>query len=146
LSFFTQLVLGSVIMAVTVVLHAAVLLFMLDPLRKFARWLRAHHGRGRQFIVFLTAVSGVIAVTTIEVWTWAFAFIATNAIKGLEPAVYFSLISYTTLGYGDVVLSEDHRIFGGFSAAAGLLNFGLTTAFLMEVLRELIGRTDGLNR
>ena len=146
MSFLNQLTLGSIIMALTVVIHAAVLLFMLDPLRNLAGWLRARVGRGRQFVVFLTAVAGVIAVTTVEVWIWAGAFIVTGAIEGLEPAVYFALISYTTLGYGDLVLSVDHRIFGGFSAAAGLLNFGLTTAFLMEVLRELIGRTDNLNR
>ena len=54
----------------------------------------------------------------------------------IEEALYFALASFTTLGYGDVLLGEHTRIFGAFSAVTGMLTFGVSTAFLVG----LIGR------
>ena len=64
----------------------------------------------------------------------------------LEHAVYFALVSFTTLGYGDVLLPVGWRILGGMAAANGLLNFGLMTAVLVEALRDLRLRQTRLRR
>ncbi len=65
-----------------------------------------------------------------------------GAIAGLEPAVYFSLVTFTTLGYGDITLGEDWRILSALCAANGLLLFGFSTAFLVELMRRLQQRPD----
>ena len=55
----------------------------------------------------------------------------------LETATYFSIVAFTTLGFGDIILPVDWRILGGMTAANGLMNMGLYTALLVEVLRRV---------
>ena len=52
----------------------------------------------------------------------------------LEQAVYFALVAFTTLGYGDVLLPKEWQLLGGMAAANGLLNFGLLIAVLLAIL------------
>jgi hypothetical protein len=60
-----------------------------------------------------------------------------GAFDSLESAVYFSLVSFTTLGFGDIILGKEWRILSGMMAANGLLIFGLTTAVLVDFLSRL---------
>ena len=71
-----------------------------------------------------------------QVWIWALALLLLGAFQTIELSVYFALASFTTLGYGDITLGEDIRVFGAFSAVTGMLTFGVSTAFLVG----LIGR------
>jgi hypothetical protein len=60
-----------------------------------------------------------------------------GVFETLELAVYFSLVSFTTLGFGDVLLPVEWRLLAGMAAANGLLNFGLVTAILVEALQQM---------
>ena len=64
-------------------------------------------------------------------------FLVCGIFQSLEPAVYFSLIAFTTVGFGDIVLTPQWRILSGMVAANGLLLFGFSTAFLFEVMVRL---------
>ena len=55
----------------------------------------------------------------------------------LEPAVYFALVSFTTLGYGDLLLPDGWRLLGGMAAANGFMTFGILIASLVEALRHV---------
>jgi hypothetical protein len=55
----------------------------------------------------------------------------------MEEAVYYSLVAYTTLGLGDVVVPKDQRLLGGMTGANGFLMFGLMTAMLTDTLRQM---------
>jgi hypothetical protein len=72
------------------------------------------------------------------VWLWAVSFIAFGAFSDPGIAVYFALVTYTTLGYGDIVLAENIRLYGAFASVTGLLGFGLSTAFLVAVFGKLL--------
>jgi len=67
---------------------------------------------------------------------WAAAYMALGEIKDLEPAFYFSMVTFTTLGYGDIVLDESWRLLASFEAATGIIMFGWTTAILIAVLQH----------
>jgi voltage-gated potassium channel Kch len=75
---------------------------------------------------------------TVQVWIWAIVLIWLEALPNLFEAIYFSLVTYTTLGYGDVVLSDNHKIFGAMASVTGLLNFGVSTAFLVAILGKIL--------
>jgi membrane protein implicated in regulation of membrane protease activity len=79
----------------------------------------------------------VLAAHSVGVWIWALTFIVLGAFETLEPAVYFSVVSFTTLGFGDITLPVQWRILSGMSAANGLILFGLSTAFLIEFVSRL---------
>ena len=86
-----------------------------------------------------SSMLAVAAMLTVAVWIWAVAFRLLGIFGTLEASVYFSLVAFTTLGFGDVLLPQEWRLLSGLSAANGLLMFGLMTAVLVETLRETRG-------
>ncbi len=73
--------------------------------------------------------------TVIEVWIWAILYLLLGAIATLEEAVYFSTSTFTTLGFGDIVLDEEWRVLSSFEAANGLLMFGWETALVFAAVQ-----------
>ena len=59
----------------------------------------------------------------------------------LEKAIYFSLVTFTTLGYGDITISSTNRILSGFEAMNGILLLGWTTAMMFSVIQFVMRET-----
>ncbi|MDA8747876.1 ion channel [Litoreibacter sp.] len=89
-------------------------------------------------ILTLVGFGLIVFAHTLQVWLWAAWFLKSGALPDIEAALYFALVSYTTLGYGDIILGEDIRIFAAFSAVTGMLTFGLSTAFLVGLIGRLL--------
>ena len=79
----------------------------------------------------------MFVISVLEVLVWAVAYLALNALEGLEQAVYFSMVTFTTLGYGDVLLDDRWRLLASFEAANGIIMFGWTTAIVMAVVHRI---------
>ena len=77
------------------------------------------------------------------VWIWAFYFVWAGAVADLETAVYFFPVSFTTLGFGDIVLAKPYRLLSGLLAANGLILFGLTAAVPVDFIRSLHSPQSG---
>lgn len=78
-----------------------------------------------------------------SIWAWAYVYILLGLFNTFEAALYFSVVSFTTVGYGDVVIEAPWRLMAGMTAAHGLLSFGLYTAFFVEALEFPIRRRSG---
>ena len=74
-----------------------------------------------------------------QIYIWAIALQVSGALQGYERSIYFALATYTTLGYGDLVLTPDFQIFGAIAAVTGIINFGISTAFLVGYFARAIG-------
>jgi voltage-gated potassium channel Kch len=102
--------------------------------------VRAEPTGVRLFRPVLGLATGFVLVFFLYV-LWAGAYVALGATGSLE-AVYFSIMSFTTVGYGDVVLPRDWRILGAAEAAAGILIFGWSIALpiilIERTMKELI--------
>ena len=81
--------------------------------------------------------AAVVLAHTLQVWVWAVVFILMGTLPDRGEAIYFSLVTYTSLGYGDVVVGSGSRIFAAMAAVTGLLNFGISTAFLVGLFGRL---------
>jgi hypothetical protein len=79
----------------------------------------------------------MFVISVLEVLVWAITYLVLNAIEGLEQALYFSMVTFTTLGYGDVLLDENWRLLASFEAASGIIMFGWTTAIVMAVVHRI---------
>ena len=79
----------------------------------------------------------------IEICMWALTFLRLDLFGTLEEALYFSAVSYTTLGFGDVLLPQAWGLLSGAAAANGLLLFGLSAAFLVEASARLMLGGEG---
>ena len=89
-------------------------------------------------VAFIGTAISTLAGISAAVWIWALLYIWLGVVDSLDTAVYFSTVAFTTLGFGDITLSEDWRLTSALMAANGLLLFSLNTAFLIEVIRRLI--------
>ena len=132
-----QIVIGSVLMFITTFVHAACTLAALWALRTThaGRWgLRSHWTRGS---LVSALVLMMFLAALLEVSIWAAVYLLVGAMPALEPALYFSTVTFTTLGYGDVTLSESWRLLGSFEAANGIILFGWTTALIFAFVHRL---------
>jgi hypothetical protein len=90
-------------------------------------------------VAVMMVLSLVTAAThLLPIALWGTAFVMIGEISTFEKAFYFSAVNYTSLGYGDIILSERWRLLGPFEAMNGLLLFGLSTALMFAVLSRLI--------
>jgi len=93
--------------------------------------------RTRLGVLIGTAVV-LIMLHVVEIFLWAVTYmlVAPGELGSAEAAVYFSAVTFTTLGYGDLTLSSQWRLLSGFEAIDGILLIGWTTAFLFAVLQR----------
>jgi hypothetical protein len=79
-------------------------------------------------------VGGLLLLHLAEAIVWALFFRLVGSLPDFESAAYFSLTSYTTVGYGDLVLPEPWRLLGPIEAAVGVLMLGWSTGILVMVI------------
>mgnify|MGYP006148614963 CR=1 FL=1 len=134
---FTQIALGTVLLLVSILIGAFSALMIELALTSLHRWLITEPHRPKLMLVITGVSLWVLGTITAGVWLWALAFLGLGVFPTLEESVYFSLVTFTTLGFGDVLLPHQWRLLAGMAAANGLLNFGLFTALLVEALRHV---------
>jgi hypothetical protein len=131
-----NLAIGTVIVVINAVIQAEMFTAFGNRLERVVLYLRHRLRRFANTAEIVVAVLFVLLVHTIQVWIWAFAFHWLGALPDLEPALYFAMVTFTTVGYGDIVLSPEWRLLGGVAAANGFLSFGWSTAYMVELVRR----------
>lgn len=134
---FAKLLLAFALMALCVTVHAMGLLAIF-------RWVHVRIARGaRGFGPSAWRLIRVAAWTVLlhlaQVLAWAAAYSIGGAIPGFAAASYFSAVTYTTTGYGDLVLPEEWRLVGGVEALTGILMCGLSAGMFFAVFAEIFG-------
>jgi voltage-gated potassium channel Kch len=135
-----SILVGVVLIGVTVAVHAVGSTY----------WLRFVAGRfssseqewrpRRALAALIGTAIALLQLHVVEVVLWALTYLALPRItrlETLEEAVYFSVVTFTTLGYGDVTLDKAWRLLSGIEAMNGILLFGLTTATLFSVVQKV---------
>ena len=85
----------------------------------------------------LIVVASIILIHFIEVWLFAFLYDYLRALPTFQDALYFSTISYSTIGYNDASIAEDWRMIAALEGMLGVILLGWSTAFLVRVLGKL---------
>lgn len=137
----TELAIGTLTIIASMAVMIGFVLAALRLMRRAETNYADHRPALWQFFLLLSVTVALVLVTnTICVWLWAGLFRFLGVFGTLEEAVYFSMVSFTTVGYGDVVVRDEWRILSAFVAVNGLLAFGIFTAVLIEVIRGLSER------
>ena len=131
-----QLILGSTIIIATCVVAALSWWVLEVCLARTLHWIACPPHGPKLTLVLSMAMLWTLLMMTVSVWIWAIALWSLQIFITLEASVYFALVAFTTLGFGDVLLPVEWRLLGGLAAANGLLVFGLLTAMLVETLRQ----------
>jgi hypothetical protein len=129
-----QIVLGSAMIVVTTLIQG---LFTVLGIERLRDHLAKHPPRNlvSSTLKLAAFVLWLFLATIAEVWTWAVLYLALGAVGSLEHAVYFSTVTFTTLGFGDITLDEKYRLLSSFEAANGLLMFGWSTALVFVAVK-----------
>jgi len=132
----TQLAVGTLIIILNAVVQAEMFAGFARRLEKVILFLRGKFQRFANTAAIVVGVLFVMLVHSVQVWIWAAVFIGLGAFNQLEPALYFSLIAFTTVGFGDITLGPDWRLLSGLMAANGFMSFGWSTAYMVELVRR----------
>ena len=84
-----------------------------------------------------SALVALLATALVQIALWAAAFVLCGEFADFEDAFYHSAVNFTTLGYGDIVMSRQWRLLGPLEAVNGSLMLGLSAAMLFSVLGQI---------
>ena len=135
-----QIAIGSALLMLTVIIHSAFTLLAVSAFgggrlqRMNRRWMRT------------TAVAALVLMmffaTLLHASAWAATYMVVGAIQDFEEALYFSMVTFTTLGYGDITLADSWRLLAAFEAANGCIMFGWTTAIVVAVIHTFFNQRE----
>ena len=132
----SQLLLGTTLIVINAVFHVSCLVWLAGLLTGIGNSPNFNSDRKGLILLLGIAVLGLIAIHTASAWAWAVVYLTVGEITELSRALYFSVVTSTTLGYGDITLSERWQLLASFHAMGGLILFGASTAFLLAVTRS----------
>ncbi|MGH8045917.1 MAG: potassium channel family protein [Chthoniobacterales bacterium] len=82
----------------------------------------------------------VVAIHVVAISIWAGFYVWQGCLPDFHTSLYFSIITYTTVGYGDVVLTPDWRLLSGVEALTGILMCGLSTGYFFAVVHRFLSQ------
>jgi hypothetical protein len=132
------LAVGTALSLVTIVIHASAVTAIVQFIRRERRLGRAGGGFWRDLIIVIQVTFLALIAHTVEGAVWALAFMACGQFPNFAAAFYQSAENYTTLGYGDVIMSPSWKLLGPLEASNGMLMFGVSTAVLFAVIQRLV--------
>jgi|SRR6185503_17235694 len=129
-----QLLVAWVLMAFCVTIHAL-------GVSGALRWLRPRLERLEGFWVwtrlFIAVAGWMVLLHLFEITGWAVLYLWKNAMPDMASALYFSAVTYTTTGYGDLTLPKEWRLVGGVEALTGILMCGWSTGFFFAIVSRM---------
>jgi hypothetical protein len=138
ISMFLPLTVGAVTILGTIVIHA----FPLSATISIVRHERKLGRAGRGFWIDMGIVAGAILSALVahllEIGLWAVVFVECGEFSDYGIAFYHSAVNYTSLGYGDIVMTPAWRLLGPLETANGMLLFGVSTAIAFALIQRLV--------
>lgn len=134
-----QLIIGSLVIVLTVAVQAECFSLLSSRFNSIVRLLRRYLRRFANTGAVIVGVLVILFVHTVNVWIWAIVFIVVGAFDAMEPALYFSIVSFTTVGFGDVILNPDWRLLSGLAGGERVSDIRL-----VHCLHGGTGAADGI--
>src|SRR5262245_47745330 len=134
-----QFSIAASLIAATVAIQA---LFMSIGMRAF-RWVEEHQPKiiaRKPMVVTVIWVVFLIMPIVLSVAVWAAFYYLQAALPSFEESLYFSTVTFTTVGYGDIVLGREWRQLATFEAMNGWIIFGWATALIIAAIQRLYFR------
>ena len=125
------------IMGICLGIHVTGILFLGEQLVRNRRRIEERIGFGYAAFLLISVFAAIIIFHMTEAAIWAVFYLHAELFPDFETSLYFSLQSYSTVGYGDVGLPEKWRLLGTIESISGVLLCGLSAAFLFAIVTVL---------
>lgn len=135
-----NLLFGLPTMALCLFTQSVLVIVALRYYKNHERWLNSPWFSSSLYVVssvMLLLVVGNLA----QVAIWALLFQFVGEFEHFDAAFYHSAVNFSTLGYGDIVMSDQHKLLGPIEAINGVLMIGVSTAALMATFQDAIKKT-----
>lgn len=137
-ALFDPMAVGIIAVVCTILIHAL-------PLSATVKFVSHEKKLGRVGVSFwmdtgilARAILFALAAHLVEMAFWAALFMMCGEFSEFGTAFYHSAVNYTSLGYGDIIMSPSWRLLGPLETADGLLLFGVSTAMIFTVIQRLV--------
>jgi Ion channel len=133
----TEAIIALMLIGICLVIHSGGILVIGGALMRRRREIERRAGTYHSALVLISVFAALMLLHVTENCIWAAFYYWRGLFRTYETSLYFSLGTYTTIGYGDVLLPEKWRLLGTLEGISGVLLCGLSTAFLFTVVNAL---------
>jgi Ion channel len=137
-AIWIPLAVGASALAATIFIHTLAVTATVHFVRHEERVGRAGAGFWTDVAIVAAAISFTLGAHLLEIGVWAVLFMVCGEFPAFAIACYHSAGNYTTLGYGDVIMTATWKFLGPLEAANGMLLFGVSTAMVFAVIQRVI--------
>ena len=133
-----ELLIAGAIVSVCLVVHVAGILLMAEWLLGKREYFERKATRGHFAVLVISLFSGVMLLHLVQTSLWALFYYTQDLFGDLETSLYFSMVSFSTIGYGDVLLPRRWRLLGVVEGFSGVILCGISTAFIFAVMNAML--------
>jgi Ion channel len=137
-AIWIPLAVGASAVALTILIHALAVAATVHFVRHERRAGRAGAGFWPDVAIVAVAISFMLGAHLVEIGVWAVLFMVCGEFPAFATAYYHSAVNYTTLGYGDVIMTRSWRFLGPFEGANGMLLFGVSAAAIVAIIQRVV--------
>jgi hypothetical protein len=132
-----QMLFALALTSLTVLLHSVGSVLMVIPAAGAWRQVVTSSAVSQPMRALIRLVGFLLVLHLAEMAVWAAAYAAGGVLPDFETALYFSMSSYTTLGYGDVIPPVSWRLLGPMEAIVGILMLGWSTSIIVAAVHRM---------
>jgi len=131
---FNEIITAAALVSVCLIIHLAGILLMAEWLLQRREYLEQTAGKRHFAVMLLALFLGIMFLHLMQTSLWAVFYYTKNLFSDFETSLYFSMVSFTTIGYGDVLLPSKWRLLGVIEGFSGVLLCGVSTGFVFAVI------------
>jgi len=135
---FRQILVAFILVSINVSIHATGMAELFSRLIRRQARMEREFSVVRSIFLFIEIFAIILGLHLAEICTWAIFYTRWAGLKDFEPSLYFSIVTYTTIGYGDVTLPVAWRLLGAIEGVTGVLTFGWSTGVIFAVASRLM--------
>ena len=130
----SNILIGLIVVLITITIHSGVTVLVRELVSDKYHF---DSSKLRRLLYIDLIVLIIILATIFESLVWGYTFYYLGSLDKLGDALYFSLVTYTTLGYGDVILAGEYRLLAAVEAANGVIMLGWSTALVVGFIQKV---------
>ena len=138
IAILIPLAVGVVAVMCTIMIHALPLSATVDFVRREKKLGRVGTNFWSDMGIIARAILYALAAHLAEIALWAVLYLICGEFSDFGTAYYHSAVNYTSLGYGDLIMSPSWRLLGPLETANGMLLFGVSTAMIFAVIQRML--------
>ena len=134
----TEIAIAALIVVVCLIVHIAGILLMAEWLLQRREYFEQSAGPRHFALLIVTLFAGIVILHLAQTSLWAAFYYTQDLFSDFETSLYFSMVSFTTIGYGDVLLPRRWRLLGVIEGFSGVVLCGVSTGFIFAVINAML--------